>query len=178
MENKIAELKKIKEALEVLINESEKPKLVSGWYVDKSQKGWIANFDFDTNKVYGIDTNGNWFKNYIDELDINDFKKGVNIPATHSEVQEALTKEAVKRGFKEGVKCKGIKYTTKQIIHDNINFDYWFNDNILWVDAADETRSIVIFRNGTWATVLPNKKQMTISQIESELGYEIEIINK
>lgn len=153
MENKIAELKKIKEALEVLINESEKPKLVSGWYVDKSQKGWIANFNFDTNKVYGIDTNGNWFKNYIDELDINDFKKGVNIPATPSEVQEALKKEYYKRGYERG---KWIDLDRKDVTNTcsliNIKFIFKEESNELWVQGCG-----IVFHNGKWAEIIKTK---------------------
>jgi len=34
----------------------------------------------------------------------------------------------------------------------------------------------VVYEKGQWATILPTKKKMTISEIEEKLGFEIEIV--
>lgn len=163
MENYKAELTSLKEELtsriDAVIAKIEKPNLVSGWYVDKSQKGWIANFDFETNKVYGIDTTGNWFVNNIDELDINDFNKGVNTKATPTEVQEALTNEAVKRGLFKG-KYIPVNSKDKKVVKVGDRFHYDSYENKLLISGW------ACFLNGIWATPIKTK---TIEELAIEI---------
>ena len=129
--------------------EKECPELFeskSGWYKDKNKenKEWLAYKDFETNKTYGINANGNWFEQKIAlNVDHNEY------PATEEEVKEALIKEAKKRGFKEGVRIKSAfkkeVYSefeiNNKICYDSINNGLY--SNFLW-----------IFKDGKWATII------------------------
>lgn len=157
MENKIAELKKIKEALEVLINESEKPKRVSGWYKDDQYTKWLMYFDFENNKRYGFDLNGLWFTdNRCDLMTSKDYK------ATPSEVQEALEKEAVKRGFKEGVIF--IAPTSKNRFTAKGEIEIWESNDTFGLSFSDSQG--LILDNGEWAEIIKTK---TIYKIAMDL---------
>jgi hypothetical protein len=85
------------------------------------------------------------------------------IPSTDKEVEEALIKEAKKRGFKEGVemlwrgssigKCSGI-------------LNYIREANFL----KDTTVGWNLFENGKWAVIVETPTEMTIPEIEEKLG--------
>ena len=81
--------------------ETEFPKLfvkISGWFKDETQDDFLAYYKNNI-RQYGINSNGHWFDNCLAHcLGSNDE------PATDEEVEQALIKEANRRGFKEGVK--------------------------------------------------------------------------
>jgi len=85
------------------------------------------------------------------------------IPATPQEIQDALEKEAVRRGFKEGITvtppcekwCRNLK------IHNNI---------FLTIRNEFLLGGICIFKNGTWATIIPT---ITKQEAEERLGMKI-----
>ena len=150
--------------------EKEFPKLfkkeeINGWYKDKKVKGWCVFLENGIMK-HGFDGNGNWFdchnQNY--KLSNSDFK------ATDKEVEEALIKEAKKRGFKEGVTVDKVNlsddYNPNNKLKENtINTNELLSHGYLWVS------SILIYDNGEWATII--KETITKEQAEKELGKTI-----
>lgn len=86
-------------------------------------------------------------------------------PATNKEVEEALIKEAKKRGFKEGVEYKNYLHSTGKI-----NGSCWeFRNGILCQVANYNLHNIhYIMKDGKWAEIIEETKP-TIA------GYEIEI---
>jgi len=102
--------------------------------------------------------------------------KNINIDAgklTDEEIKNALEEEAVKRRFKEGVRFKNILTGCVGIgtIKARGNyFEFKESKNQLWFSEIG-----CVFNNGTWATII-KPKQMTVQEIEKELGYEIEIV--
>jgi len=121
----------------------------TGWMICESNK-YIAYFEKD-NLKYGIMASGDWFENSNYKLS----NCAVDRPATPQEIQDALEKEAVRRGFKEG-----IEYLSPSSRIDNIcdgNFNFNNGDNCLY------SNGIAVFNNGIWATII-----QTITKQEAE----------
>lgn len=165
MENYKEEIAKLQTQLDELKSKIEKPYTVGKWY--KTKTGLLINYQGDRNKneylAYGFSTTNYWhdkssFGGY-DEL----------TQATPKEVEEALTKEAVKRGFKDGVKVKGVKYDTLRTVNNPSNIDFWMKDNVLWMDADTLCNSIDIFRCGVWGEVIKTK---TIEELVNDIVCE------
>jgi len=72
---------------------------VNRWIKDDTLPNYLSFFT-DNGIKYGFDLNGKWYHSKTD-LKPSDDKR--NRYATESEVKEALVKEAIKRGYKEGV---------------------------------------------------------------------------
>lgn len=165
----------LKPALEILCPEffqEEKPKEEErrdGWYKDDDSPKYMCYFK-NGKTQHGIDCNGEWFDagTYDEELDHNDR------PATPEEIQEALAKEADKKGFKEGV----------TINRDPLHDENKTGDCVLYSNSTEYFKEEdrfrmgrrTIYSKGKWATIVPEKKKMTQEEIEKELGYKIEII--
>jgi hypothetical protein len=81
------------------------------------------------------------------------------ILATHKEVEEALIKEAKKRGFKEGLVTKYGEITNR--------YEHNFNSR----DKSFHFHNIMVFENGKWAEII--KETITKEQAEKELGKTI-----
>ena len=82
-------------------------------------------------------------------------------PATDKEVEEALIKEAKRRGFKEGVKFKCLYNKT-------VSYGYspmLCSEGYLWIDGG------CVFKEGKWAEII--KDTITKKQAEKELGKTI-----
>ena len=162
----IEELKKIKDALEVLINESENTKFEVGkWY--KTEIGsiyFLSKIEGENLFGYGLDSNNVWFDNTW-LCEITDIKS----LATPKEVEEALIKEAEKRGLKEGIKIKFEKYDDRIVITKG-KLDFLEHENKLRFDYG------TIFYNGEWAEIVKTK---TIDEIARDLSIlsEYGIIN-
>ena len=114
---------------------------------------------------YGFDTEGNW-NNYQEEQEFgsNDNWR----EATEQEVTEALTKEAVKRGFKEGVAVEYPWFSQLNKQHNIYTPDFkeesvLENERFLYLGCC-------VFCGGQWAEIIP-----TISKedAEKELGKKI-----
>lgn len=156
--------------------EPEKKELVVGvWYRRKD----FGNFKFCFNgsygqmSQYGFDRNGDWSK----QLGIYEDKE--YIEATQQEVEEALKAEILKR-YKVGDRVNCLKYGNLSLNCElNLDsFDHYFEDDELWVsfDEGEETDSMVcVYSNGIFAEIIRPKK-MTQAEIETELGYNIEIV--
>jgi len=111
-------------------------------------------------ECYGFDVDGEYF------VDGNTYTDNKYEPATEQEVFEALKNEAVKRGFKEGVTFTptNARYNVKR---NGNNFGFDINENrLLYCNYS-------IFNNGTWSEIIDQPKEITISEIESILGYKI-----
>ena len=149
--------------------EKEFPKLfkkeeINGWYKDKKEKGWCVFLENGIMK-HGFDSFGDWFEGqrYNYQLGFDDYK------ATDKEVEEALIKEAKKRGFKEGVTVDKVNlsndYNPNNKLKENtINTNELLSLGYLWVS------SILIYDNGKWATIV---ETITKEQAEKELGKTI-----
>ena len=73
--------------------------------------------------------------------------------ATEEEVREALINEAIKRGYKKGVKCKfGTSKEIRTIETNKFFFD--FNSNKLYLRHSSGDNADEIFRNGFWAEIV------------------------
>lgn len=160
-----------KRTLEILCPEFfEEGNRKDGWYKDDDCPKWMVYFK-DGISEYGIDYYGDWFDSgkYYEKLRAEDK------PATPQEIEEALIAEAKKMGFKKGVVLQksGINacfsFTFKQI---NGKFTYCNDADLL----DSENGQGIIYEKGQWASIIPDKKKMTISEIEKALGYEIEVI--
>lgn len=127
-------------------------------------------YKYDNNLLVwngGNNTYGFWNGVFVDELSFSlngEIAKNV-VKTTPQEVKEALINEAVNRGFKDGVdfnSCKGI--------YRNGLPGYWINDNLDMMSFNGK----YIFNKGQWVEIIP-QKEMTLKEIEEELGYKIKI---
>lgn len=147
------------------------------WIVDDCAPNWIMFFVSPTER-YGIADKGNWHEDKDNDNISHCLNMKGNRYATEQEVTEALTKEAVKRGFKEGVWFYGLygngkRYNNLNKINNNHSNFFMFDGNLCIGDKDDYFR---IFVNGIWSEII-NVKEMNQSQIEKELGYKIKIID-
>lgn len=92
-------------------------------------------------------------------------------PATDKEVETALINEAKKRGFKEGVRFDNA-YETRLYekgsgLVNKIAFHKWrgLSSGNQWV-----------FFEGKWATIIEQKTDLTVAQIEDKLGYSVNVV--
>jgi len=129
----------------------------NGLYCPKEKK-------YDGFLSYGFNVRGKWNELFIP----NSITKN-DILAIHKEVQEALEKEAVRKGYVEGVYFKDSLGRNgvcgKQIIyHESAENNGITNGNNMW-----------IMRNGIWATII---QTITIQEAEAKLNNEFKIVVK
>jgi hypothetical protein len=141
-----------------IVIEKEFPKLfkedalvVGKWY---KSSDCLFNYQEDLS-VYGFFTNEGWTSGGWRWSDTS-----VRL-ATDKEVEEALIKEAKKRGYKHGCVVSNNKYGHCSI---NKNGFYTF-DGELWLGDCSLTN------NGVWAEII--KETITKEQAEKELGKTI-----
>lgn len=149
---------------EVVAFEPEKKEL--GLEVGKWYKSGRSIFNHQESKnsygfLLGKWQHGNWStrKEYFTEL-ISE--------ATQEEVEEALKAEAIKRGYKKG----NHKCLNSPIVENCLEDVYSFESGKLWYGGKYAN---CVFFNGEWAEIIQPKK-MTQAEIETELGYKIEIV--
>jgi len=167
----------LKELIQIIAGEQEEVKelKVGKWYKHKTQKHlWflkkICIGEYKNPHVaYGIDGAGNWSSSDNRCLYGDDFRL-----ATNEEVLEALSKEAVKRGFKEGVKVTHVNKgnvgnfnVSEPFKLDSKNYTFTsgmlFKNNIClfidgkWAEIIEEPKSIL---DGTVAVSFSNQKQL------------------
>jgi len=91
--------------------------------------------------------------------------------ATPKEVQQALKKEAVKRGFKVGVKYKHNWFGSyEEHTLDNLNFK--LNNNSFGYNTLCSKGCPWIFKDGTWAEIIPNEITSDIQELIVKYGKE------
>ena len=132
------------------------PKLEVGkWYKgsDEDPKLLSCVISVKGNKYYyyGFNVRGEWKNNdyydYVDDV--------VLLKATYEEVLEALTKEAEKRGLKEGVNVKSLVEGHKGVLCGSPVYDN--EDGELW--CILEQYNILLFCDGIWATIVDEPNQ-------------------
>jgi hypothetical protein len=153
-------LNECKEQIEEWFPEFKKPSLEVGkWY--KNIHGAMWFYQGNNIKTYGFTT----CNTYFNTLFIN-WEFGNWTLATPQEVEEALTKEAVKRGYEMGVKVKDIG--SKNITNiSKSRFDFYPIDNDAYMGGAK------IFDNGIWAEIISEPIELTLDQVAEKFGYDV-----
>jgi len=140
--------------------------------VDKDNKT-ISGYGFRNDEYI---ENGIWYKG---QRNFNDACSELN-EMTPKEVEGALSGEAKKRGFVEGifVNCLYDKVPYKlsgnptcyknKVYHVDSYYQIWMSVN--------SGKNAMIYNEGIWSQILPNKKKMTISEIEEK--YNIEVVRE
>lgn len=149
----MSEINKRIEALEAELQKLKnevKPKFEVGkWYKLKESTGNAIACYQGIKSGFGI-SGEMWFNN--DNWTFPDEPENW-IPATHQEVEEALIKEAKKRGFKEGVRFKSntpnVYGDTNHTMTDYVKFD--FTENGLFSGKG------WIFKDGVWAEIVKDE---------------------
>ena len=95
-------------------------------------------------------SNGEWYDNLYHSL--SGHLKNYRL-ATEEEVKGAIINEAIKRGYKKGVKCKFGTSKEIRVIETN-NFFFEFNSNKLYLRHSSGDNADEIFRNGFWAEII------------------------
>ena len=148
--------------------EKEFPKLfkkdalvVGKWYKRKqdSRLWFVTHIKNGCSYGYGFDYSGYW----ADESAGFNYSLELN-KATDKEVEQALIKEAEKRGFEEGVAFKSVS-GRNSIDRVCDGFRYYSNQNQLCSGKGS------VFIKGKWATII--EETITKEQAEKELGKTI-----
>ena len=143
--NQLAEKKHAKELLQKFIPDAFENKLEVGkWYISEHYLVYyLGNYKCNCIKL----SDGEWFDNIHHSL--YSHLKSYRL-ATEEEVVKALINEAIKRGYKKGVKCKfGTSKEIRTIETNKFFFD--FNSNKLYLRHSSGNSADEIFRNGFWA---------------------------
>lgn len=119
---------------------------------------------------YGFDTNGVW----CDKMQYH-MPKTRFVEALEEEIYLALMNEAKKRGFTNNTLFNPIndERNTSFTNEAKVGSSYKFQDGKLYVTGYGKS---CIFKNGEWATLVEEAKEMTVSEISKELGYKVKVI--
>ena len=146
--------------------EKEFPKLFKedktpyGWYFASDSKVFLYYFDGNT-ITYGF----NWEGKFRDNLMVSG-KHGT--PATDKEVEEALIKEAKKRGYRKNAVIITSKTGVKRTL--NSNHFKMIGNNLVCLSSKESYIYSSVFTNGKWAEIV---ETITKEQAEKELGKTI-----
>jgi len=147
--------------------DSIKPKFEIGkWYKVKNNNDFLlcpTNIKNTMDDVtgYGFNTDGYW-SNESDYWGLDGCYE-----ATPQEVQEALEKEAVKRGFKEGVKFKPVSPNCYNDAVGVCGKDFHYYETAMYGHEPGLcSGKNWIFQNGTWAEIISEPK--TIDELAIE----------
>ena len=148
--------------------ENEFPKLFKeeALVVGKWYKHYSGGFNYLVCSVDNEIAYGFMDGKYYTELSFGSqrLKEGC-IPATDKEVKQALIKEAIKKGFKEGVSVKCLNDGIVRVIREYcINTPCWEVD----VKGGFNLGISTVMLNGKWAEII--KETITKEQAETELG--------
>ena len=146
--NQLAEKKHAKELLQKFIPDAFEAKLEVGkWYISEYYLVYyLGNYKCNCIEL----SDGEWFDNIYHSF--SGHLKSYRL-ATEEEVVKALINEAIKRGYKKGVKCKfGTSKEIRTIETNKFFFD--FNSNKLYLRHSSGDNADEIFRNGFWAEIV------------------------
>lgn len=143
IESKIAKLQKE-------LKEMDKPKLCSGWYIASCNetKNYLCYFTNPNNKLLGE----YWFTPCRDSFGVSGLFTEIERKATDKEVEDALIKEAKKRGYKEGVQCYSAESKDKKVCTG----DFYYNGQRY--NQLQDTPMNTIFKDGQWAEIIKEPK--------------------
>lgn len=137
------------------------------WYKRPHNKALfciVGNPENEPFEVYGFDIGGNWMEpNKITDKKVQTFKDN-EVEATPEEVKEALTKEAVKRGYVGKHLYITNGKTQCELEEASGTFHLTFTSNLFFYQGA------TIFNNGVWAEIIPI---ITKSEAEQKLNCKI-----
>lgn len=161
----------LKEKIEEQVPELFENKLEVGkWYIDKRSGHLFCCTEIGSSILgYGISQAG-WFTDDIGDIYFN------HLEATKEEVEEALIKEAKKRGFKEGVKVMELNNNKETLTSGGFH-----STSIGWLshksDCKYDEDGAIIFGDGKWAEIITEPiKEVTIEEIQEKYGCKIKIV--
>jgi hypothetical protein len=99
------------------------------------------------------------------------FNGAISKEATKEEVEAALIAEADKLGFKEGAK---FEHNIEQ--HKELKGEYYRCGELSYEDGVLFCDGWTIMDGGKWATIIEEPEELTIEQIQKELGRKIKIV--
>ncbi len=171
MENYKEEIAKLQTQLDELKSKIEKPQFKVGKWYKGNENSCVFSVLFyctkvDGDKLYGYGlVNNNWTENNS-SINIADDENEC-VEATPKEVEEALTKEAVKR-FPIGTKFESVSGLNEFISTGKfIKGTNW--EKCLFRADSDGSKNGIVFKNGTWATPIKTK---TIEELVNDIVCE------
>ncbi len=148
-------------------NQEQKSLSIGKWYKDtQSDFKRLVYISGEGNKIptgYGFDNNRDW----TDSIQGFALSSYTLDEATDKEVEEALIKEAKKRGFKKGVKCKRLDNFYYGEGDDEIVGKITYDGNLSIKTKNDY--NFGIFKNGIWAEIIEES-------VPTIAGYKMEEI--
>jgi hypothetical protein len=156
------ELEQLKEQLNSIsekIKQLETPSLQKGKWYKRNKELLVWN---DYKKTYGFTEDGMWSNDMLFSRDLN-----ICVPATDKEVEEALIKEAKKRGFKEGVKFYST-YHDKNWGHGEVGK---ISFGINWSSGLNTvlfSGNHYIFTDGKWAEIVSEPLKIGGYEVKKE----------
>lgn len=170
-EQLLKQIEELKRQVELL----DKPEFKTGWYkttigsiyyLEKGEKDWLNG--------YGI---GRDYNQWFDKKCICK-QYQIERPATDKEVEEALIKEAKKRGFKEGCVANNSKVHGGIYENNKLNRGYSFHfiDGGLYYGNLEFNDSqFCIFKNGKWAKIIKDEpiKIGGYEVVKEQYGFKI-----
>ena len=143
--NQLAEKKHAKELLKEFIPEAFENELEFGkWYISEYYLVYyLGNYKCNFIEL----SDGKWFDNIYHSL--SGHLKSYRL-ATEEEVVKALINEAIKRGYKKGVKCKFGAVEHIRTLKAN-EFKFVKNELVI---LDSKGFGDVIFKNGKWAEIV------------------------
>ena len=123
--------------------------------------------DVEGMKNYGFNFFGEFDNNMYFSNESNTLKE-----ATQKEWEEALIKEAERRGYEEGIYFKSIIGDNNFLIKGSCLKYGWNNQDCLY----EINSSGLIFKDGVWATIIPTLTKQQAEEKLKEFGFECKIV--
>lgn len=159
----------VKKQIKVNFPELFKEAELNKWYITKARCLFcLTNYNGNKNKGYGFDddVNGKWHNTEGNENHFG-YKDDIEREATEEEVFEALKKEAVKRGFVDGVNYKSVKRKLHNGRYSSSKTHTLSRLHLVIYPEHKETTLLnngmgAVFHNGKWATIIEEQKPKEI----------------
>ena len=166
-----------KQKIEQWFPECFKQKLEAGkWYkhFDSDCKEFLFCFNEFGDKNYGFNKVGKW----SNKLNVYEKYSNKYIKATTKEVESMLIKEAEKRGLIEGVKINKLDNYYYGVLNTMIigKPKLELYGDIL-VTQSTNGYNTALMKDGKWATIVETPKEMTLEEIEKQLGHKVKIVS-
>lgn len=139
----------------------------TGWAKDDTLPERMVYFKNDEAK-YGFDYEGDWLRDGHPMIKSEDSYSidSDNRPATDKEVEEALTKEAIKRGLVEGA-TRRLRQTAE--LKEG---DYFLDEEGCFRYGIRGAYAPILLRDDKWAEIIP-QETITKKEAEKRLGLKI-----
>jgi len=141
---------------------------IGKWYYYKYYGGGYYVFNFvalvnGTIRAYGIDSENGWF----DETHLMEVENRVET-ANKELVERELIKEAKKRGLKDGVVVNSMFYHSNGEMGKDAKTE--LDDNLFMF------MGMYVLNEDEWSTIQEAPQEITIAEIEKELGRKIKLV--